>query len=165
MNETSVDRATFRQAMSRFPAGVTIVTTKDAEGRAWGFTASSFCSLSLEPPLVLVCLANDARSAPAFRGAESYVIHVTDQRQRDLVMRFASKSVEDKFADLEYQDGPMGHPELPDAIVTLRCRAENVIPAGDHVILVGHVVDALVNESGVPLVHGDRSFWRLEAHE
>lgn len=165
MKEASVEGGAFRTAMSRFPAGVTIVTTTAADGTPWGFTASSFCSLSLEPPLVLVCLAKNARCFAAFRDAASYVIHVAGQQHGELVMRFASKSVDDKFAGTSFANGASGHPELDDAVVTLRCRRHDVVDAGDHVILIGRVVDALTREDAPPLVHGDRRFWRLSAQE
>jgi flavin reductase ActVB len=165
MNQTGVDQAAFRGAMSRFPAGVTIVTTTDAQQTPWGFTASSFCSLSLDPPLILVCLAREARCFEAFRGAASYVVHIAAQQHRDLALHFASKKVDDKFAGMPFVTGASGHPELRDAVATLRCRSENVVPAGDHVILVGRVVDLEVRDEAVPLVHGDRQFWQLAAHE
>jgi flavin reductase ActVB len=164
MNEMSVDPAAFRAAMSRFPSGVTIVTSTDAQGKPCGFTATAFCSLSLEPPLVLVCLANSARCYNAFCAAESYVIHFADQSHRDLALRFASKSVDDKFEGGGFVHGSLGHPELDDAVVTLRCRAENVVSGGDHAILIGRVVDVTVRDDRTPLIHGDRAFGRLEPH-
>jgi len=77
--------------MSSFPSGATIVTTSDSDGRWWGFTASSFCSVSMDPPLVLTCLANTAQCFPAFAQAERWNIHVLQHKHADLAMRFATR--------------------------------------------------------------------------
>ncbi len=164
MTQTTVDPVAFRAAMSRFPAGVTIVTTTDAAGVPWGFTATSFCSLSLDPPLVLVCLARSARCFEAFNDASGYVIHFAESRHQELAMRFASRSVEDKFAGTSFAVGPHGHHELEDAIVALRCTAENVVPGGDHVILIGRVQAVELRDDGEALLHADRTFRRLAPH-
>ena len=91
-----MDRDNFREAMASFPSGATIVTTADAAGDWWGFTASSFCSVSMDPPLVLTCLARSAQCFPAFAAADRWNIHVLPHRHADLAVRFATRGA-DKF--------------------------------------------------------------------
>ena len=153
--------AALREALAGFPSGVTIVTTRDGEGQPWGFTASSFCSLSLDPPLVLVCLARTADSYPAFMRADGFVIHVLGPEHEALARRFAAKG-EDKFAGDEFALDGDGCPILPTALATLRCTVHARPDGGDHVILVGRVVDATARD-GAALVYFRRSFEPLPA--
>ncbi|MFG2547725.1 flavin reductase family protein [Streptomyces sp. NPDC048594] len=155
------DRAVldFREAMASFPSGVTIVTTTDAEGKWWGFTATSFCSLSVSPPLVLVCLAKNARCHPAFLAARSWAIHVLPEDRTDLAMVFASRDA-DKFAAADFTVGQGGNPVLADASVVLECAAAARYDGGDHTILVGRVEDVGIRESE-PAVYFKREFHRI----
>lgn len=130
--------ARFRDAMAVFPSGVTIITTVDRAGQAWGFTASSFCSLSLSPPLMLVCLARTARCHPAFLHSDDWAVHIVGPRHIDLVTRFATRGA-DKFGGGEFTPDSRGVPVLPDAPVTLLCTAHARHDGGDHIILVGNV--------------------------
>ena len=157
---TSDDAELFREAMASFPSGVTIVTTIDGEGRWWGFTATSFCSASLDPPLVLVCLANTAECHPVFVEATSWVVHVIHPDHAELALRFATRGV-DKFAGDKFRSDTDGMPVLDTASVTLRCsRHENHL-AGDHTILVGRVEDVEVDHAQQPAVYYRRSFHAL----
>ena len=149
----------FREAMASFPSGVTIVTTTDAQGRRWGFTATSFCSLSATPPLVLVCLAKDARCHPAFLAAESWAIHVLPEDRTDLAMVFASRDA-DKFAAADFTVGRRGDPVLADASVVLECARAARYDGGDHTILVGRVEEIDLRESE-PAVYFKRGFHRI----
>lgn len=157
-----VDDQAFRDAMSRFPSGVTIVTTT-ARDSWWGFTASSFCSLSIDPPLVLVCLASTAECHPVFMAAERYAIHILQPHHRELAMRFATRGA-DKFSGLWFYPDEHGLPVLPDARVRLLCRSRQRYPEGDHVILVGEVTDVALG-NGQPVVQADRRFWKLATGE
>jgi flavin reductase (DIM6/NTAB) family NADH-FMN oxidoreductase RutF len=157
MSGESQDR--FRQAMAAFPSGVTIVTAADAKGGWWGFTASSFCSLSLRPPLVLVCLATDAQCHPVFADAASWVVNVAAPHHRDLAVRFATRGA-DKFAPGGFTAGSTGHPVLTDACAVLECVTFARYGGGDHTILVGEVVDTHVREEE-PAVYFRRDFHRL----
>lgn len=152
----------FRDAMARFASGVTIVTTTDGAGRSWGFTASSFCSLSLQPPLVLVCLDRSADCYPVFRARPRFLVNILSTRHRELALHFATKGG-DKFAAQPF----VGHagdglPALPDAVATVTCRLRDCHDGGDHVILVGEVDSADVAD-GEPLVHAGRGFYSLGA--
>jgi flavin reductase ActVB len=152
-------RLLFRDAMARFPSGVTIVTTADEDGRWWGFTASSFCSVSMDPPLVLVCLAATAQCHPAFVAAERFNVHVVHPEHADLAVRFATREA-DKFADGGFRSDEHGLPVLDGAVATLGCRTHAVQPAGDHSILLGRVERAWVGEEH-PAVYFQRRFHRL----
>lgn len=151
--------ALFRDAMSQFPSGVTIVTTIDSNGTWWGFTASSFCSLSMDPRLVLACLATTANCYDAFARATHWAIHIIHTDQTDVAMKFASKGA-DKFDGLVWESNGHGVPLLPEAAVTLECEAENVYPGGDHVILVGRVTQTVLGEKSAA-VYFRRGFHSL----
>lgn len=153
-----MDADSFRRALGTFPSGVTIVTTTDADGEAWGITASAFCSVSLSPPLVLFCPAVSARSHDLLRGAERYAINVLRPEHRTLALRFATAGA-DKFARAGFRT-ESGVPVLSSALATLVCRASARYDAGDHSILVGEVESVHVQE-GMPLLYFDREFREL----
>jgi flavin reductase ActVB len=157
---SSVDRDRFREAMASFPSGTTIVTTSDESGRWWGFTASSFCSVSLDPPLVLTCLAYSAQCFPAFARAERWNIHVLAHRHADLAVRFATRGV-DKFDRGGFVPDPDGLPLLPDVSVSLRCAAHSKVEGGDHLVLLGRVEDVAIGTE-TPFVYFRRGFHSLE---
>jgi flavin reductase ActVB len=152
----------FREAMASFPSGATIVTTSDAAGRWWGFTASSFCSVSLAPPLVLTCLATTAQCFQAFDHADRWNIHVLQHRHADLAMRFATRGA-DKFDGAGFVPDARGLPTLPDASVSLRCAAHAKVEGGDHVVLIGEVEEVGIG-SEMPFVYFRRKFHSLEVN-
>ncbi|MFD8386821.1 flavin reductase family protein [Streptomyces sp. NPDC059679] len=136
-----LDPAAFRSALARFPSGVTIVTTRSASGTLHGFTASSFAALSLDPPLVLVCLDRGADCSPVFTAAERFIVNIVTPAHAELAIKFATKG-ENKFANGAFEFDESGHPLLPDAAAVIHCELEHVAPGGDHVILIGRVHDA-----------------------
>lgn len=146
--------AAFRAAMSRWASGVAVVTTRDAAGRCHGFTATSFTSVSLDPPMVLVCLDRSAACSAAFAAATAYAVHILHRGQEELARRFAHKGG-DKFEGLPVRR--MGTPVLPDALAVLECRAADRFDAGDHIILLGLVHHA-ESFGGTPLLYHDRAF-------
>lgn len=146
----------FREAMSSFPSGVTIVTTADAAGRWWGFTATSFCSVSLDPPLVLVCLACTAECASVFQTAQRWVVHIIHPEHAELALRFATRGA-DKFTDAGFVANENGLPVLPGASVTLDCVVHARYPGGDHTILVG-AVEGVRLGTDPPAVYFRRAF-------
>lgn len=148
--------------MARFATGVTIVTTTDSDGRWWGFTASSFSSLSIDPPLILVCLARSACCHPVFTSAASFRVNVLGPQHEALAARFGTKSA-DKFAGLEtvFRPAADGLPVLDDALVSLHCRIVDQAAGGDHTILIASVEDAHVRPDGKPAVNVDRRYWDL----
>lgn len=163
-NTSSLDAVDFRNAMARFASGVTVVTTHDDTGRPVAFTASAFSSLSLEPPLILVCLDRKADSYPAFEAAGHFTVSVLAAHQGEHGMRFATKSA-DKFAGVTVEPGPLtGMPLIPEALVHLECRTHQQLDGGDHVIIVGEVLRAQSNDSE-PLLHFNRRFGRFQPHD
>jgi flavin reductase (DIM6/NTAB) family NADH-FMN oxidoreductase RutF len=145
-----IDDAQFKEAMSRFASGVTVVTTEH-EGVLFGMTVASFASLSLHPPLVLVCVAKAAKSHEAIRETGKFGVSILAFSQAELSGRFASKT-EDKFAGVSYHRGENGVPLLDGAICTLECRVHEQFVSGDHSIFVGEVLEAEVSE-GAPLAY------------
>jgi len=128
----------FRDALSTFATGVTIVTTQDAQGGPVGMTASSFNSVSTEPPLVLWSVAKTAFSAPIFKSAKFFAIHVLATDQTDLSNQFA-RSGEDKFANIDYAQDENGVPVLTGCATRFDCRSWAVYEGGDHWVIVGQV--------------------------
>lgn len=152
--------ARFKSALSTFPSGVVVATMRAADGTRAGFTASSFSSLSIDPPLVLVCLARTARCHDRFLGARHFAINVLRPEQEDIAKRFALPA-DDKFAGLEVNTGRFDLPLIADSAASLVCATENTVPGGDHTILIGRVLDADSGEAVEPMVYFRRRFWRL----
>jgi flavin reductase ActVB len=155
----SVDKRTFRDAMSRFPSGVTIVTMIDDTGKRWGFTATAVATLSLELPSVLVCLDRSANCYPSFRKTDRFAINILGTDQETLARRFATKGI-DKFAGIDFEEGEFRLPLLRDAVVALECRRTALLPGGDHAIFVGQPLSIRLG-SGTPTVVFDRRFWKF----
>ncbi len=155
----ALDPADFRDAMARFASGVTVVTTRDQAGNAVGFTASAFSSLSLDPPLLLVCLQKDADCYAAFMETEEFGVSILSQGQSAIATRFATKAI-DKWAGTPSEPGVVtGIPVIEGAAARLECRMHSRPDGGDHTILIGEVLTADAN-GNEPLVHVNRSFGR-----
>lgn len=137
----------FKQAMARLTDAVTVITTCDSSGLPWGFTATTFCSLSLDPPLVLFCLSKDAECSQAFMHGNGFVVHVLAEQQCDLARRFATKG-RAKYEEVVFGSSRMGLPLLAGALVIFECKQQAVYPGGDHNILVGQVEQV---EHGAPM--------------
>ncbi|MCA0030136.1 alpha/beta fold hydrolase [Mesorhizobium sp. B263B2A] len=134
------DSSEFRRALGSFLTGVTIVTTIDAEGEPRGFTANSFTSVSLEPPLVLVCIAKKALGHSAFSTSRGFAINILSESQKAQSGIFASKAA-DKFASVGWQAGQTGNPLIDGSVAVFDCAMEQLVDAGDHSILIGRVRD------------------------
>jgi flavin reductase (DIM6/NTAB) family NADH-FMN oxidoreductase RutF len=144
----------FRTALGMFATGVTIVTARTPEGKVIGLTASSFNSVSLDPPLVLWSLSQAAASLPAFRAGSHYAINVLAAEQRLLAERFALKGT-DRFAGVDFIEGTGGAPLLADAAATFECFNRSRYEEGDHVIFVGEVERCAWRPGASPLLfHG-----------
>jgi len=150
----------FRHVLSHFATGVTVVTTWDADGRPTGLTASAFTSVSLEPPLILVCVDHNAQSYPALRASGRFAVNILAAEHEAVSRRFASTST-DEFDGLTYRPGALGLPLLPEALAHLECRTVHAYPGGDHTIFVGEVEAAQARE-GAPLVYFGGLYTRLD---
>ena len=145
-----VDKNDFRRVLGHFAAGVTIVTTRDADGTPYGLTATAFTSVSLEPPLVLVCVDKKSETYPYF-GSGVFAVNFLAVDQEGLSQRFA-KSGGDKFAGVKFHSGITGAPLLAGALAHLECRIQHDYDGGDHTIYVGEV-EAATARDGEPLLY------------
>ena len=141
-----IDDATFKLGMSHFASGVTLVTTEH-EGERYGMTVASFASLSLHPPLVLVCLEKSARTHEAVTASGVFGVSMLARDQEALSGRFASRKIDDKFAGVPTRRGELGVPLIEGAICTLECRVHDMVKQGDHTIVVGEVIDVQTHEA------------------
>lgn len=132
------DARALRDAFGAFLTGVTVVTTVDDAGAPIGFTANSFTSVSLDPPLLLVCLAKTSRNYAALTSARGFAVNILSEGQKDVSNTFA-RPVEDRFASVKWQSGPFGSPVFGDVAAWFDCAMHEVVDAGDHVILIGRV--------------------------
>lgn len=141
----------FRAALSRFASGVSVVTTRDRVGKLHGITVSAFCSVSLSPPLVLICIENAAGSHYAFGESGVFAVNILTEEQAYLSEHFAMIH-EEKFAGIDFSIGQLGVPLIDGCLATLECTIRNVADGGDHTIFVGEVASAAVSEAR-PLIY------------
>jgi flavin reductase (DIM6/NTAB) family NADH-FMN oxidoreductase RutF len=127
-----------REAFGSFMTGVTVVTTHDANNSPLGFTANSFTSVSIDPPLVLVCMANSSANYDALANTDRFAINILCEQQKEVSNTFA-RPVEDRFSTVSWRKGPHGSPILEDVSAWFDCSSYKQIEAGDHVILIGKV--------------------------
>lgn len=159
----SVDPSAFRNACSRFATGVCVVTSSGAEGPS-GMTANAVSSLSLEPPLMIVCFAHTARTLAAVRHSGRFGVHFLSHQQEDVAARFASKMPEaEKFAGLDWEERD-GVPAVGGCLATLACQVQELLPGGDHLVGIGEVT-SLWREEGEPLVFYRGAYWSLSERE
>ncbi|MFZ6760908.1 flavin reductase family protein [Undibacterium sp. Ji50W] len=149
------DTRHFRDALSQFATGVTVITTRLANGAFLGLTASSFNSVSLDPPLILWSLGNAANSMPVFTGNSHYVVNVLSSEQAWLAEQFASRKI-DRFEGVEYTLSRTGHPILSGASAWFECHNRSRYPEGDHVIFVGEVEHCEFNHQAPLVFHSGK---------
>jgi flavin reductase (DIM6/NTAB) family NADH-FMN oxidoreductase RutF len=149
------DATQFRQALSQFATGVTVITTRLADGSFRGLTASSFNSVSLDPPLVLWSLGAGANSMPIFSGNSHYVINVLAAGQEELATRFSRRGA-NPFEEAEYELSRTGQPILKGVSAWFECHNRSRYPEGDHVIFVGEVEECAVHPQPALIFHGGR---------
>jgi flavin reductase (DIM6/NTAB) family NADH-FMN oxidoreductase RutF len=146
-----VEKAEFRRALGHFAAGVTVVTSRFADGDVAGITVTAFSSLSLEPPLVLVCIDRRARIHDRLQAGGNFAVNMLRDDQELVSRRFAS-SQGDQFQEIGYTPGMSGAPVLEGVIAAIECRVVNLLDGGDHTIVVGEVEATHVRE-GKPLLY------------
>jgi len=137
----TIEQPQLRQALGAFLTGVTIVTARGEDGEPVGMTANSFTSVSMDPPLVLVCIGEHASSYAAMAAADRFAVHVLAADQDELSTAFARSAAQgaDKFSGIDWHPGLGDVPLLEDYLTRLECRTTQRIPAGDHLVLVGEV--------------------------
>jgi flavin reductase (DIM6/NTAB) family NADH-FMN oxidoreductase RutF len=154
-----IDESRFRQAMGHFASGVTVVTT-EKDGYQYGMTVSSFASLSLRPPLVLICIDKTVPTHGAIADAGRFVVNILEERQEHLSRRF-SVTDNDKFRGVAWHTGRLGLPVLDNALAVIECRLATTVDGGDHTIFIGEVNDAEVRE-GEPLLYYRRGYREIK---
>jgi flavin reductase (DIM6/NTAB) family NADH-FMN oxidoreductase RutF len=161
--EPLIDPPAFRDAVGRFVTGVCVVTSFGPDGPS-GLTANAVSSLSLEPPMLVVCFDRTARTLPAVEHSGKFGVHFLSRSQEGTAAVFASKRPEpEKFAGIRWSERS-GAPVLEDCLGGLVCDVEHLLPGGDHVIGVGRVVD-LWGSEGEPLVFYRGDYWTLSEGE
>lgn len=139
MHQQSDGNASLREVMSSYPTGVTIVAARDTDGEPYGLTVNSFTSLSLDPPLVLVCIGHTSSSHDRLVEASAFSINLLAADQGALAGRFASEPSAGRFDEVAWGEGRSGAPLIHDAMAWLECVPHDVLDGGDHSILVGRV--------------------------
>ena len=134
-----LDARSFRKVMARFPTGVTVVTARAGEGAPMGLTVSAFTSVSLDPPLVLVCIDRGSDSHGGIVSAGSFAVNVLSSAQEAVARRFASDPAAGRFDQVAWRDGPGGAPILDGVAAWLSCAVEATHPGGDHTLVIGRV--------------------------
>lgn len=135
---TAIDPKELRKALGCFATGVTVVTTRLADGNLLGFTANSFSSVSLDPPLVMVCIANTAAGIDGWRKSRAFAVNILSEEQQEVSSRFARRGI-DKFGETPWRPSTLGSPLLQETVAWFDCSMHEVIPMGDHDILIGRV--------------------------
>lgn len=160
MSVSAIDPALFRSTMGHFPTGVSVMSTRDGEGRPYGITVSSFASLSLDPPLVQWSLGCNAFSYPLFSKARHFSVSILADDQEEVSRRFCAS--EDRFAGVMHEEGLFGLPLLDGALAWIECELVNEFPGGDHAIFIGEVL-RLRHWQKEPLLHWQGKYHRLSA--
>jgi len=142
----------FREVMGCLAGGVTIVTSITADGRPHGLTATAVCSVSLDPPLVLVCVDRNSQTLEVVRASRRYALNLLRSTHRSTSDRFAGSDGL-KFEALEWKPAPGGSPLLPGALAWVECEVESSVEAGDHTVFIGRVTAGQIGDGGDPLVH------------
>ncbi len=173
-----IDDKTFREALGKFAAGVTVITVQTTDGRDWGMTATAFSSLSLDPPLVLFCVTKDTQMHQYAAVADGFAVSILADDQQELSNRFANVIVDDdgrferwpedrdKFADLDLDRAQSsGAAILRGSLVGLDCTTVDRFDGGDHTIVIGRVEHGDVSEDGAPLLYWSGGYQTLAGDE
>ena len=137
----AIDSREIRKVMGHFATGVAVVTTKDKAGLPFGLTVNAFTSLSLNPPLVVVCIDKAAQCYSCFEESKVFAVNVLSEDQEELSRRFATKGIE-KFGEIKWHRGENNVPLLDGSIGTIECKIVNSYEGGDHTIYLGEIVSA-----------------------
>jgi flavin reductase (DIM6/NTAB) family NADH-FMN oxidoreductase RutF len=151
----TVDRDTFKRTLGSWASGVTIVTSQHG-GERMGMTVSAFSSVSLDPPLVLICADKGSNTNVLIHASRTFTVNVLGREQSALSSLFADKKREAiRFDGLDCKTGATGCPRIPGALASLDCTVRDVVDAGDHIVYVGSVEAAAIDAEQEPLV-----YWR-----
>jgi len=154
--EGDVSAADFRHAIGHFPTGVTVVTSVGIDGQPVGTTANAVSSLSLDPPLILVCFDRSSQTLEAVLAHGAFAVNVLGARQEHLSANFARRGLAAAWDGVRHRPGRTGSPRLHGVLATLECTVEHRLPGGDHEIVVGRVRDVETSAAEAPPL----VFWR-----
>jgi flavin reductase (DIM6/NTAB) family NADH-FMN oxidoreductase RutF len=152
----SLHAQTFRNACTLFATGVTVATVRAPDGSLHGLTISSFTPVSIEPPLILICVGHGCTSLPHFRACTHFAVNVLAESQREIAVAFAEKD-QDRFEGVDWYLSQSGVPLLRGSLATFECQLEAIIEAGDHAIFLAEVVNA-ESQGGQPLLYFQRDY-------
>lgn len=155
-----IDSALFRSVLGRFASGVTVVTARDGDGRDHGMTVSAFCSVSLEPPQVLICVERTTVMHEVLATADQFAVNMLASEQESIARRF-SEQMDDRFDGIGYTRGVTGAVQLEGILAFLECEIAGRYPSGDHTIIVGTVVAAAAHLER-PLLYYRGGYAQLE---
>ena len=160
MSPASVSGEDFRRACGRFATGITIATVMDSQGVPHGLTVNSFSAVSLDPPLVSICLGHAVSLIDLFREANYFGINILSDHQQALSDHFARKG-HDRFQGISWTPGQTGVPLIYDALAAIECQLEQRVPAGDHDIFIGRMVATRLTEAS-PLLYFASEYRKLQ---
>ena len=160
---SGIDEALYRRTCSLFATGITVITTLDANGHPHGMTVNSFSSVSLAPPLVLVCI--DLRNAILghFLTSAWFAVNILSDDQENVSRRFSS-AAENRFHGMDWERGPSGVPLLAGVLAQMECAVTQTFEVGDHAVLIGEVRNAAYRE-GQPLVYFNSSYQNIRERD
>lgn len=156
-----IDPDEFRSVLGRFATGVTVVTTRDTDGRDHGMTVNAFCALSLTPPLVLCCIDRAAGMFDVLPRARHFAVNILASPQEALSRRFSDFDAQERFEGIGFTRGRLGAPLLDDVLAHIECRFVSQLDGGDHAIFVGEVESAVTQEMR-PLLYYRGGYAELE---
>ena len=144
-----IDNLEYRKALGQFVTGVTIVTTCEIDGTPRGFTANSFTSVSLDPPLILICIGDFNESSELFKKSKHFAVNILNENQMDISNLFSSPTSK-RFEKTQWIKGDLGSPIIKGSLAWFECKNHDQIRSGDHIILIGNV-KSFKKKSGRPL--------------
>lgn len=163
MIDPPVNCETFREFCARFASGVTIATVADSSGNPFGLTASSLTAVSLNPPLILVCIGHNSGVLPQFRKSTHFAVNILHDGQKSLSNQFATMNA-DRFSGVGWKAGKGGSPLLLDCLAQVECLTHKIVDAGDHAVFFGEVIGGDLGE-GDPLLYFNRGYRTLAPTE
>jgi flavin reductase (DIM6/NTAB) family NADH-FMN oxidoreductase RutF len=159
-SDTAADARALRNAFGCFTTGVTVVTTRREDGAPIGFTANAFASVSLDPPLALICVDLKAASLPVLERAGTFAVNVLHSGQEDIARRFSRRDCE-RFENVACETWETGAPVLDGCMAVFECRTHSAFDAGDHRVFVGRVLKVRYDPAHEPLVFLRGGFCRV----
>lgn len=162
-SEPMIEADAFRAACAQFATGVAIATVRAVDGTPHGLTVSSFTSVSVNPPLILICVDHGCTILPHFRENRQFGVNILAENQQELSVIFSAWP-EGRFEAVEWTSGQSGCPLFPGTLAHLECGVESFVEAGDHTIVIGRVLSVYVNSEippGRPLLYFNRSYRSL----